>query len=206
MKKTLLFIGDSITDAGRERPIGEGAGLGSGYVSLIQAMLALKGDDTRVLNTGISGDTVRHLDKRWDADCVDLKPDALVIKIGVNDVWRKYDTPDDPSAAVPLDEYVATYKKLLDRAKAATHSIYLLTPYFAETDASDPMRIDVCAFADAVVAIAKEYGLPCINLQTVVDGAIAVGVPPTAIAADRVHPDAAGCYLIADAFLSVYNA
>lgn len=35
----LLFIGDSITDCGRDRPVGEGWGLGNGYVSLLHALL-----------------------------------------------------------------------------------------------------------------------------------------------------------------------
>jgi len=33
----LVFIGDSITDCGRAIPIGEGSGLGNGYVSLVNA-------------------------------------------------------------------------------------------------------------------------------------------------------------------------
>jgi hypothetical protein len=36
----LLFIGDSITDCERERPIGEGSGLGTGYVGMVNALLA----------------------------------------------------------------------------------------------------------------------------------------------------------------------
>ena len=51
---TLLFIGDSITDCGRSRPVGERDGLGDGYVNLANSLLATCHPETciRVLNTG----------------------------------------------------------------------------------------------------------------------------------------------------------
>ena len=36
----LVMIGDSITDCGRARPVGEGDGLGGGYVSLVNALIS----------------------------------------------------------------------------------------------------------------------------------------------------------------------
>ena len=45
----------------------------------------------RVLNTGVSGNTVRDLDARWQRDALDLKPDWLSVMIGINDVWRQFD-------------------------------------------------------------------------------------------------------------------
>ena len=72
----VLFTGDSITDCGRARPVGKGAGLGSGYVAIAQERLK----DNVVLNTGISGHTVRDLAARWDNDVINLKPDWLTLE------------------------------------------------------------------------------------------------------------------------------
>jgi lysophospholipase L1-like esterase len=72
---TLLMIGDSITDCGRVRPVGESVGgdLGNGYVSLIHATLSATCPQLhiRIRNTGISGNTVRDLAARWQSDVLD---------------------------------------------------------------------------------------------------------------------------------------
>ena len=59
-KQTLLFIGDSITDCGRSRPIGERNGLGNGYVAIVDSLLAsfYPEEPIHVVNTGIGGNRV----------------------------------------------------------------------------------------------------------------------------------------------------
>jgi len=106
---TLLFIGDSITDCGRARPVGEKDGLGNGYVGQINAILSATHPDRsiRVLNTGISGNRVCDLKDRWQPDVSDLNPDWLSIMIGINDVWRQFDNPLNPRQ-VDLVEYEDT--------------------------------------------------------------------------------------------------
>src|SRR5438046_2824066 len=91
----LVMIGDSITDCGRNRPVGEGysGALGNGYVSLVDALLGSVyfHHGIRVVNMGSSGETVRDLRRRWQSDVVDLKPNWVSIMIGINDVWRQFD-------------------------------------------------------------------------------------------------------------------
>ena len=108
---TLLFIGDSITDCGRARPVGEKDGLGNGYVAQINAILNATHPDRsiRVLNTGISGNRVCDLKGRWQPDVLGLNPDWLSIMIGINDVWRQFDNPFNPRQ-VDLVEYEDTLK------------------------------------------------------------------------------------------------
>ena len=91
------MIGDSVTDCERLRPIGEGLfdALGRGYVSMVDGLLMARypAHRIRVVNMGVSGNTVRDLQKRWQTDVMDLKPDWLSVCIGINDVWRQFDTP-----------------------------------------------------------------------------------------------------------------
>ena len=83
----ILFIGDSITDCGRKRPVGTGGfdqALGNGYVSLVDAALRAVYPDYSIatLNMGNSGNTVDDLEYRWKTDAIDLQPDWLSILIG----------------------------------------------------------------------------------------------------------------------------
>ena len=56
------------------------------------------------------------MEKRWQKDTLDLKPDVLSILIGVN----------DNSRGVPLDQYEQVYDKLLGQAKAANPKLKLV--------------------------------------------------------------------------------
>ena len=88
LDQTILFIGDSITDAGRleaaYRPFGYG------YVHFVAYRLLAKYPKYKinVINTGISGDTISDLDYRWERDCLNHKPDILSVLIGINDVFH----------------------------------------------------------------------------------------------------------------------
>ena len=89
----ILFQGDSITDAGRNRGryyANDGYGMGNGYVSFtVKHLLGTQPQkNIKCYNRGISGHKVHQLADRWDDDCLNLKPDVMSILIGVNDYWH----------------------------------------------------------------------------------------------------------------------
>src|SRR5207248_3603954 len=78
----VLFQGDSITDAGRDRQVSEpnlARGLGSGYPLLVAAAALAAHPDRalRFYNRGVSGDKVPDLASRWATDTLALAPDVL---------------------------------------------------------------------------------------------------------------------------------
>ena len=91
---TILFQGDSITDAGRSREranvANDQVALGAGYAWLAGAELLVDRPqaELKIYNRGISGNKVFQLADRWQTDCLDLKPNLLSILIGVNDIWH----------------------------------------------------------------------------------------------------------------------
>src|SRR5699024_498661 len=115
----IVFIGDSISDYDRARPVGEGlnSAWGHSYVADVGALLgsAYPELNLRVVNMGIGGNQIRHLDARWQSDVLDLKPDWVSVLIGINDVWRQFDTPTIVEDHVPPEEFRATYEKLVER-------------------------------------------------------------------------------------------
>lgn len=199
----IVFMGDSVTDAGRKRPLGEGLwdGAGNGFVRQIDNFINVFYPDrvVSVINMGTSGNTSRDLLGRFDNDAIALKPDYIVICIGFNDVWRFFDEPAVGSG-VSLDEYVANLGAMLDKCEAAGVRTILMTPYYMEINKADRMRATMDEYGAAMKKIAAERGLPCLDLQAAFDKLLAYKYPAQ-ISWDRVHPNHIGSLLIADEFL-----
>jgi lysophospholipase L1-like esterase len=200
----LVMIGDSITDVERARPVGEGLfnALGRGYVSLVDAMLQATTPDQhiRVVNMGTSGNTVRDLKARWQTDVLDISPDWLSIMIGINDVWRQFDSPLQKEWGVPLDEYERTLAGLIEQTQPRLKGLVLMTPYFIEPNKSDAMRARMDEYGKVVRGLAKKYHTVLVDTQAAFDKVLC-DVHPMTLAWDRVHPGQAGHMVIARAFL-----
>ena len=194
----ILLIGDSITDCGRRD---ENAPYDDGYVSLLRAFTTARHPEAWLTwtNRGISGNTVSHLAKRWEADSLAPRPDWLSLMIGINDVWRAFD--GHPEDAVPLEEYIETVRTLLRRAVEETGCrLILADPYIIEPDLTEPQRAASDRFVAAVAGLAEEFDAVHIPTQRVFDAALA-STASADWAHDRIHPNLAGHALIADAFM-----
>ncbi|MEN1681479.1 MAG: SGNH/GDSL hydrolase family protein [Planctomycetota bacterium] len=201
---TVLFQGDSITDAGRNRELAgpnDAASLGSGYAFLAATnLLVHRAEDAlKLFNRGISGNKVFQLAERWQQDCLDLKPDVLSILIGVNDLWHvlagKYDGT--------LETYRDYYRRLLDRTKTALPDVKLVIcePFVLKVGAVDDTWFPAFDEHRAVAKqIADDYADAWVPFQSVFDRALTVA-PPATWAGDGVHPSQAGATLMASAWL-----
>jgi lysophospholipase L1-like esterase len=206
---SILFIGDSITDAGRGAsgevsPWEPQFGLGTGYVSQLYGWLLATYPEAnlRIINKGISGHTVRDLAARWENDVIALRPDVLCVMIGINDVWRQFDSPRRPDIAVGLAEYSDTLTKLL--ASTKTTSVYLATPYFIEPNPHDLMRQRMDEYGQSVKKIAVSSHAVLVDTQAAFDS-VMKHLHPATLAWDRIHPGPAGHMVIARAFLQAFG-
>ena len=200
--QSILFTGDSITDCGRARPVGAGAGLGEGYVAFVDSLLAAWHPERRirVLNTGINGNRVIDLETRWQRDVLALAPDWLAVMIGINDVWRQFDNRRDPNQ-VTIGRYETTYRKLLEQTRRDLKGLVLMTPYLIEPDLSDPMRSRMDAYGAVVEQLAREFDAVFVNVQSTFDLYLAHR-PAQSLCDDRVHPNKIGHMIIARSFLT----
>jgi len=198
------MIGDSITDCGRARDVAEATGdlLGTGYVSLVNALLGATYPKhaIRVVNMGIGGNTVRDLKARWQRDVLDRKPDWLSIKIGINDVWRHFDSNPPPDGWISLKEYEQTLDELIRKTLPGLKGLVLMTPYFIEPNRDDPMRKMMDQYADAARGLAVKHKAVCVDTQAAMDEVLK-DVPSMSLAQDRVHPNLTGHMILARAFL-----
>jgi lysophospholipase L1-like esterase len=203
--QTLLLTGDSITDCERSRPLGSRENLGNGYVSLLDSQLAVNSPTKtiRVLNTGISGNRITDLQHRWQDDVLNHKPDCLSIMIGINDVWRQFDTLDDPAPVTPK-RFEKIYRKLLEQSTPQIPKIVLMTPFLIEANSADPMRQMMSQYGLIVKQLAKDFGTYFVDTQAAFNDYLK-HQPAESLCDDRVHPNQIGHLILANAFLNLLS-
>lgn len=204
----ILFQGDSITDAGRNKQNlkpNDGNAIGNGYAFMAASTLLNKyaDKDIKVYNRGISGNRVPDLINRWQEDALDIKPNILSIMIGVNDFWR---TMDSGAKNTPA-EYKAQYKQLLDSTKSALPNVKLIIiePFGVKnvkhvTDAWFP---EFPKYQNVAKEIAQEYGAIFLPYQQIFDQGLKRNSDGGYWTTDGVHTTMAGANLMAEAWLNL---
>jgi len=201
----ILFQGDSITDAGRDRNKNlpnDGSTLGYGYAFLTASQLLMQHAEKKlqIFNKGISGNKVFQLADRWDTDCLAIKPDILSIHIGVNDFWHTLTN----GYTGTIDTYKSDYHKLLDRTKQALPNIKLVIcePFavLGVKAVDEKWYPTFDFFRQAAKDIANEYNATFVPFQTAFNKAIE-HTPGNYWTGDGVHPSIPGAALMAKTWL-----
>ncbi|MGH3378883.1 MAG: SGNH/GDSL hydrolase family protein [Actinoallomurus sp.] len=207
MSDVIVFIGDSITDCERRT---DPLGLGGGYVDVIADTLRERGDDSTVVNTGVSGDRIEHLQQRWQTDALDHRPSVLSIFIGVNDTLIAF----YEGRSTPPDRFERSYTDILERtAEVEAPKLIIVEPFVLDTGDPAAQWSEGAAFAredldtkrPIVRDLAERHGATFLPLQAALSAA-AKERGPAAVAGDGVHPSALGHRLIARLWLEAYDA
>ncbi len=185
----ILFQGDSITDCSRDR--GDPESLGDGYVNLITKALAdrYSNSNLKFVNRGISGDKIRDLQLRWDADCIDIYPEILSILIGVND-----------TLITPPELFEEEYRMLLKRTTDALSSKIILCEPFLLMGDNNAYRNDLNPKIEIVNNLSEEFSTLLLPLDKIFREACSLH-PPEYWAPDGVHPTPDGHALIAKSWI-----
>jgi len=201
----ILFQGDSITDANRNRDRelpNDALSFGSGYAYIAASELLRDHPDKNltIFNRGISGNKVYQLADRWEKDCLQLKPKVLSILIGVNDYWHlrqgKYEGT--------LEIYTNDFRALLERTKNELPGIELVIcqPFvLSNTSAVDDSWLEPFSeYQIAAETLAKEFNAIWVPFQEVFNEAVN-HAPEVYWLPDGVHPSMAGAQLMAETWL-----
>ena len=198
-KKTVLFMGDSITDAGRtnDRPP-----YGYGFMAFFRLLVLTKypGKNLNFINSGICGNTMDGLALRWEKDVLHHNPDILICLAGINDVFCSLNSDR------PLQDHLNNFCIKLDTALTQSRysgieTICLLTPFYAHTDAKDETAARCRRFADIVRQLAKTHNCLLFDSANIFDAALKQ-CPHDFWTTDRVHPREQGHMLLALKLLS----
>ena len=202
----IIFAGDSVTDMGSAQPLGEGLfdNVGRSYVRIIENMLSAYYPEVyvRVTNAGTSGNTSRDLLARWERDVLSQDPQWVAICIGINDVWRQFDSPAIYSSHVLPEEYEANLEKMIVSVKDKVKGVFLLTPYYMEPNRGDFMRARMDEYVAINRKLAEKYGCTVVDFQKMYEDYCSIR-HSSYIAWDRIHPNQIGATLMAREFLKV---
>ncbi len=202
MKKIrILFQGDSITDADRDRS--DYHKMGYGYAAIVVQKLTEKypNVDFEFINLGLSGNRTDQLFDRLTPDCVELDPDIVSVLIGINDVWHRYEYEFIPTT----DEQIAlNFKCILERIKRDTKAKLLVFQPFTEGDDQARMQPDVDRLIDIVNATAEKYADTYIKLNDIIHANEHYGEEHY-FTRDGVHPNPCGAEFIANIYVEAVS-
>ena len=208
--RNILFQGDSITDAGRNRENSNpnsGNALGAGYSLFATANLleAHPDADFQIYNRGISGNKVFQLQERWEQDCIELEPDLLSILIGVNDFWHTLSFDYEGTVEVYENDLRSLISETLD--KLPNLKIIICEPFIVEggTAITEEWYPSFSEYQKVSKKLSVEFNTGFVPFQAYFDKALEEA-PASYWCPDGVHPSIAGSQLMAYAWLKTFKA
>lgn len=189
----LLFQGDSITDAGRDRTDPHNLGHGYPFYAAEELKRRWPEKEFEFVNLGVGGDQTKDLVARLQSDFIDQQPDIVSILIGVNDTWHHAAAKD----WIPGDVFEARYRTVLEAIKQRTNArIMMIEPFIV------PVNEERCSFyvdlfpkIQIIRALAREFADAYLPLDGLL-AALAVTHPLSDFSNDGVHPNASGSQII----------
>jgi lysophospholipase L1-like esterase len=197
-KSKVIFFGDSITELG-VRP--------GGYVTRIDSMSKTegKGEQYDFVGAGVSANKVYDLYLRLEDDVLNKNPDVVVIYVGVNDVWHKASSGTGTDA----DKFEKFYTAILKKLKEKNIKAILCTPAVIgeRNDMTNQLDGDLNRYSNIIRDMAKKNNLPLVDLRQKFLDYYKTNNPKNEerniLTYDRVHLNAKGNQLVADAMWSV---
>ena len=179
----ILFQGDSITDAGRDRSNPKDLGPGYPFYAAEQIIKDHKDKEFEFINLGIGGNQTKDLLVRFESDFIDVAPDLVSILIGINDVWHHADEKD----WIPAEVFEERYRTILRALKKKTNAkIVMLEPFLLPAPDKAFFREDLDPKIQIIRGLAREFA----DVYIPTDGLLAakiIGQDYRIYSADGVH-------------------
>lgn len=200
----ILFIGDSITDIKFNRRLNRKLHGKNIYALQVSQELKKKKSGLKFFYRGIASNRVYHLYDRFTKDCIDLKPDVIVMLIGVNDAWENYVPEEYPPLVRPMEPHLKElYRRL--KAELPNAKLLVLLPFMIDTiEEKLPFHKTLGEFTEVLNRYAVENDAEIINLQEIFNKA-QKNTEPKLLATDGIHPTNLGHSIIAQEVLKKFK-
>ena len=201
MKKIrVLFQGDSITDAGRDKR--NYHDMGRGYPKYAAELVAQNHPEVEFdfINLGIGGNRTDQLCDRLYKDAIELEPDVISILIGINDIWHRYGGEKVMTTDAQLE---LNYRTILTNLRKYTNAkIMIITPYVLDYDneTRQAMRRDLLTILPIIKGLADEFADVYMPLHEIFAEAIPTQPEPLYYSGDGVHPNDNGSRFIGEQY------
>ena len=149
--QTVVFFGDSITEAG-------------GYIRILRDRLEAERPDlgVKLVNRGHSGYRVPMIQPLLQKEVLDMEPALVVIYIGINDVWHS-----TSGRGTPKDEFEAGLRDMITRSHDAGVKVVLCSPSIIGElpRGSNPLDAMLDEYAGISRRVAEETGATFCDLR-----------------------------------------
>ena len=189
----IVFFGDSITDCDRDRS--DDKSLGNGYVKILADKLRpiYPDMDIELINKGVSGNEVCDLLARVHSDVIDLKPDAVVIMIGINNVIHQFKI----GKKLDLKQFELDLSALIEALKEAGIVVIFLEPFLLPAPDKKRLRPLFDKELEIINRICVKECDEFVAFDEMFNG-LYESWPYSAYSEDGVHPTFKGSNLIAN--------
>ena len=196
----ILFIGDSITDPKFNFRMGNKIKGRNIYALQLKKIFKKYSKDIKVDIKGIASNRTYHLYDRLTKDCISLKPDVIIMLIGVNDAWENYVPEQYPPFVRPMEPHIREIYRRFKMELPDTQILYLMPFMIDAVEEKLPFHKTLDEFREILKGIAIENGACIIDMQQVFYEAQKKTAPKD-LAIDGIHPTNLGHKVMADAIL-----
>ena len=198
----ILFIGDSITDVKfnrRKRFTIKGKNV---YALQLKKRFKKYSRNIKVEIKGVASNRTYHVYDRLTSDCINLKPDVIIMLIGVNDAWENYVPEKYPPLLRPMEPHIREIYRRIRTELPNTQILYLMPFLIDAVEEKFPYHKTLDEFREVLKRIALENGATVLDLQEVFYQA-QKSIEPEKLAVDGIHPTNLGHKVMADAIEKV---
>lgn len=185
----ILFQGDSITDALRDR---------NDYYSLAgYSKYVYENLNITCFNRGVGGDTAQQVLERLEKELEEIKPTVFSLLIGVNDTWRRFDA----NQIILPEQTYENVEKIIQIVLKYTKKIIILEPFLLDVDPEKiKFRDDLAARIWKIQDLARKYKTEYVPLNGIF-AELSCHENSQKLSYDGVHPTDYGHQIIAEQWL-----
>lgn len=193
----ILFIGDSITDVKFNSRFRFRFKVKNIYATQLKKEFRKYSKKINVDIKGIASNRTYHVYDRLTKDCINLKPDVVIMLIGVNDAWENFGPENYPPLLRPIEPHIREIYRRLKTELPDAQILYIMPFLIDAVEEKFPFHKILDEYRELLKAVALEHGATVIDMQKVFNEAQKTTAPKN-LAVDGIHPTDLGHKVMAD--------